>query len=115
MNLYSYPKIIFNTTSNAAPGTPNNPTITAVNKLSPIWNPKFIPTRFIIYINTPPKIELKTNFKILFNGHINILPNINRKIIHAKKVITVLKSIFIISPLPYVYFYNIMQHNILTY
>ena len=92
--------IIFSTTSNAAPGTPNNPTIIAVKRFKPMWNPKFIPTRFIIYIRIPPKTEFITNFKILLSGMINILPNINKKIIHAKNVITVFKSIFIISPLP---------------
>ena len=41
----------------------------------------------------PPKIELKTSFKIFFNGKIKILPNINIKHIQAKKVI-IFVSIF---------------------
>lgn len=32
----------------------------------------------------PPKIELNTNFRILFKGKIKILPNIKIKQIHAK-------------------------------
>ena len=57
-----------------------------------MWNPKFAPIILIIYIQTPPRIELNTIFKILFSGHINIFPNINKIIIHVKIVIIELKS-----------------------
>ena len=89
--------IIFSITSNKAPGKPSNPTIIEVNKFNPIWKPKFIPIILIIYIHNPPKIELIISFKIFFNGQINIFPNINMNIIHARKVITELKSKLITS------------------
>jgi len=52
--------------------------------LTPIWNPKFAPIPLIRIIKIPPKMEFKINFMILFNGNINILPKINKKIIQAK-------------------------------
>lgn len=61
-----------------------------VNILSPIWKPNIPPIRLIIYINNPPRIELKINFKIVFIGIINNLPNINIKNMQAKYAITVL-------------------------
>ena len=48
---------------------------------------------FIIYMNIPPKIELKISFNIFFSGHINIFPKINKKIIHAKNVIIITISL----------------------
>ena len=89
--------IIFKITSNIAPGKPSNPTIIDVNKFSPIWNPKLAPIILIIYIHNPPKIELIINLKMFLSGQINIFPNINMNIIHAKKVITELKSKLITS------------------
>lgn len=68
-----------------------------VNKFNPIWNPKFIPTKFIIYIKNPPSNELKINFIIFFIGQINIFPNININTIQAKKVMAELKSKLITS------------------
>ena len=59
---------------------------------NPIWNPKFAPIKLIIYIHTPPSIELNINFNILLSGIINIFPNINKTIIQVKKVIIILKS-----------------------
>ena len=47
-----------------------------------------------MYIIIPPNIELRTSFKILFTGQINIFPNINKKTIQAKKVITEFESKF---------------------
>lgn len=45
----------------------------------------------------PPRIELKTNFSIFFNGKIKILPKIKIKQMHAKYVI-ILVSIIIQLP-----------------
>lgn len=70
-----------------APGNPNTPTKILVKILSPIWNPNAPPIKLIKNIVIPPKIELTTNFKIFLIGTINILPNINKKQIHAKYVI----------------------------
>lgn len=58
---------------------------------NPICNPKYPPIKLIKNINSPPNIELKTNFKILFNGNKKILDIINITIIHAKKVIILFK------------------------
>jgi hypothetical protein len=69
-----------------APGTPNIPTTIQVIKLIAICKPNIPPIKLIAKINMPPKIELNTNFKINFIGIINILPNKNKKHIHAKKV-----------------------------
>lgn len=38
-------------------------------------------------------MEFNTNFRILFNGSINTLPNINKKQIHAKYTIIVLSKL----------------------
>lgn len=65
-------------------GIPNIPVIIAVPTLSPIWKLNIAPTIFIINISIPPNIEFPTNFNILFNGNINILPIINKKNIQAK-------------------------------
>ena len=85
-----HPKIIFIIVIKIAPGIPSIPTNTDVNTLSPIWKLKVAPTILIIYINNPPKIELKINFKIVLIGIINILPNIKIKKMHAKYVTIVL-------------------------
>ena len=45
-------------------------------------------------IKIPPKIELPISFKIVLIGKIKILPNINKKMIHAKYVIIVFVSKF---------------------
>lgn len=65
-------------------GIPNIPTVIAVPTLRPIWKLKAVPIKFIININIPPKIAFPTNFNMLFNGNINILPIINKKNIQAK-------------------------------
>ncbi len=85
-------KIICNITSSPAPGIPSKPTKIEVIILRPIWKPKFAPIILIINIKTPPNIEFNISLNTLLNGKTNILPNINKKIIHAKKVITLLKS-----------------------
>lgn len=56
-----------------------------------------MPIKFIIYIKKPPNNELKINFIIFFIGQINILANMNINTIHAKKVMTELKSKLITS------------------
>ena len=63
---------------------PNIPTKTAVNTLSPIWNFQIPPILFIQNRRMPPNIELPIILNILFNGNTNILPKINKKIMHAK-------------------------------
>ncbi len=73
-------------------GTPNIPTNIVVPKFIPMYNPKFAPIKFIIYIIIAPRQEFAISFKILFNGNINILPNINKNIIQAKKLIIALMS-----------------------
>ena len=80
-------KIIFNIINNIAPGIPKKPTINEVKKFNPIWKLKLAPIRFIIYIKIPPNIELNINFRTLFIGQINILPNMNISIIQVKNVI----------------------------
>ena len=70
-----------------APGIPSIPTIIAVKKLSPIWNPHAPPIKFISIIIKTPSMELNTNFIIHFIGTMNIFPIINKKHIHAKKII----------------------------
>ena len=81
-----YPTNNFIITSIIAPGSPKNPTIILVKKFSPIWNPKLLPTMFIKKITNPPIIEFNASFSIFFIGTINILPNKNRKQMHAKYV-----------------------------
>ena len=46
-----------------------------------------LPIKFIAYINNAPSIELNINLIIHFIGIINIFPKINKKQIHAKKII----------------------------
>lgn len=86
----------FTITKTTTPGNPNNPTKTLVKKLSPIWKPKLAPTMLIKKITTPPIIEFKTSFNIFLIGTMKILPNKNKKQIHAKYVIIL---IFIKIPL----------------
>lgn len=84
------PHIInFNIIRKTAPGNPKIPTKIEVPIFSPIWNWNATPTKLIIYIKTPPKIELITSFNIFFNGNIKILPTKNNIIIQAKKVMIV--------------------------
>ena len=75
------------TIKHTAPGNPNKPTTILVKIFNPIWKPKLAPIKLIIKMANPPKTELKTNFKIFFNGTIKILPKINKKQIQAKYVI----------------------------
>ena len=70
-----------------APGIPSIPTIIDVKKLSPMWNPHIPPIRLIANIINAPKIELKINLIIHLIGMIKIFPIINKKQIHAKKII----------------------------
>lgn len=86
--------INFNITRKIAPGKPKIPTKIEVPIFRPIWNPNAAPTKLIIYIKAPPKIELITSFNIFFNGNIKILPTINNMIIHTKKVMIVFVSNF---------------------
>ena len=99
----SYPIIIFTITSNIAPGTPNIPMNIDVNKFNPIWKSNIAPTQLIPYIINPPNIEFNTSFNMLFIGNINTLPNINKKQIHAKYVITVLSKFNHLVLLLYLY------------
>lgn len=84
-----YNIINFIITNNIAPGSPRIPTKIEVPIFSPIWNWNAAPTKLIIYIKAPPKIELITSFNIFFNGNIKILPTTNNIIIQAKKVMIV--------------------------
>ena len=79
-----YYNINLNIIKNILPGIPNIPTNIAVTIFNPMWKLNSPPIRFIIYINTPPIIELNTNFNIVFIGNINSLPNIIKNAIHAK-------------------------------
>ena len=94
-----------------APGIPSIPTIIAVKKLSPMCNPHIPPIRLIAKISKAPKIELKISFIIHFIGTINILPIINKKHIHAKKIIvlSIKYNSFLIGLL---YFYENFRTNI---
>lgn len=56
----------------------------AVPIFNPIWKLNIVPIIFTMNINIPPNIEFPTNFIIIFNGTINILPIINKKNIQAK-------------------------------
>ena len=51
-----------------------------------MWKLNPAPIKLIMYIVTPPKMEFKTNLSTFFIGKIKILPNINKKHIHAKYV-----------------------------
>ena len=84
--IQNYPINNLITISITAPGIPSIPTTIEVKIFNPIWKPKLAPTKLIIYIKTPPNIELNTNFKIFFIGNINILPIKNKKHIHATNV-----------------------------
>lgn len=91
--LYLYtPIITLSIINKIAPGTPSIPTNIAVTTFNPIWKLSIVPTKFIIYISTPPSAEFNTSFNILFIGTINILPKINKKIIHAIYIIRVFVS-----------------------
>lgn len=95
LKILTKPHIInFNIIRKTAPGKPKIPTKMEVPMFSPIWNPNVAPTRLIIYIKTPPKIELIANLKIFFSGNIKILPIINNMMIQAKKVMIVFVSKF---------------------
>ena len=76
----------FRITNSTAPGTPNMPTKIAVAKLSPIWNEKLLPIKFIKYIKIPPNTEFITSFNIFIKGTANILPIITKPIMHAKYI-----------------------------
>ena len=102
--------IIFSIISNIAPGIPSSPTNKDVKIFSPIWKLNPAPIRFIIYIKIPPNTELITSLKTLLKGTANTFPIIKRNIMHAKKVITLLKSIFIIHPFPSSYYYFVYNH-----
>lgn len=92
-----------------APGIPKTPTNIEVIKFKPIWKLKNEPIRLIKNIVKPPKIELITNFNIIFIGTTNNLPNINKKKIQAIYVMILLKSNFTTCPfliiLLYIQFY----------
>lgn len=68
------------------------PIIIAFIIFNPIWKPHILPIEFIAIINSPPKIELKISFISHFIGTMKIFPIINKKHIHAKKIIVL--SIF---------------------
>ena len=89
----------FINTITIAPGIPKIPTKIEVIKFNPIWNSKKEPIKLIINIINPPSTEFITNLHIIFIGTINILPNINKKNIHAMYVIILLKSILNHSPI----------------
>lgn len=84
-----------------APGIPSNPTNIEVIRFNPIWKLKKQPIKLIINIINPPNIEFIISFIIVLSGTINILPNINKKKIHAIYAIILLKSIFILLPFPF--------------
>lgn len=90
--------INFNIINKTAPGIPNIPTKIDVIKFNPIWNPHKPPIRFIIYIISPPIIELPINLNILLNGSTKIFPNITKNNIQTIKVIITLKSKLITIP-----------------
>ena len=69
-----------------APGIPRIPTIIDVIKLSPMWKPHIPPIKLIANMSMAPNIELKINLIIHLIGTIKILPIINKKHMHAKKI-----------------------------
>lgn len=73
-----------------APGIPNKPIKIDVIAFIPMWKLHSFPIIFIIKINNAPNKEFKHNFNISLIGTIKILPIINKKKIHAKKVIILL-------------------------
>lgn len=85
--------MIFTIINKIAPGIPNSPTKIDVNRFNPIWKSNIAPIQLIPYIINPPSIEFNISFNILLIGSINILPNINKKQIHAKYVINVLSKL----------------------
>lgn len=89
-------KILINI-SNAAPGTPNIPTIIELIILKPIWKLNDAPTKFITNIIIAPTTELAINLIIFFSGNAKYFPKIKRIAIHAIKDKITLLSITILS------------------
>ena len=70
------------------------PTKSDVPTFKPIWNWNALPTRLIIKIRIPPKMEFVVNFKIAFIGIENTFPIIHKPIMQTKMIIVVEKSKF---------------------